>query len=260
MAGSARIAPSRRPRRRSCCASRPPRRPVAVSPSGRPQIARTWFSNWLVTAPSIVQWPELWTRGAISLNTGPSRGGEELERQHADIVERLGDLARPARAPRRPAPATAAAAGTVERARMPPSWTFSALSQKRTSPSAPRHRITENSAVERAPSLRRPARRCGRSQRLGVARRRRCATGPCRRSRRARVLRMPGVPIALDRARRARRPNRPRRRARAGRRAPRRSASRVSRSCAVSSARGCRAASRSAGARRAARPGTFSNS
>ena len=45
---------------------------VAVSPSGRPQIARTWFSNWLVTAPSIVQWPELWTRGAISLNTGPS--------------------------------------------------------------------------------------------------------------------------------------------------------------------------------------------
>ena len=29
------------------------------------------LSNWLVTAPSIVQWPELCTRGAISLNTGP---------------------------------------------------------------------------------------------------------------------------------------------------------------------------------------------
>ena len=34
-----------------------------VAPSGIPVIARTWFSNWLVSAPSIVQWPELWTRG-----------------------------------------------------------------------------------------------------------------------------------------------------------------------------------------------------
>src|SRR5580692_11179608 len=38
-----------------------------VLPRGRPQIARRWFSNWLVMQPSIVQWPELWTRGAISL-------------------------------------------------------------------------------------------------------------------------------------------------------------------------------------------------
>ena len=43
-----------------------------VSPSGNPQMARMWFSNWLVSAPSMVQWPELWTRGAISLTTGPS--------------------------------------------------------------------------------------------------------------------------------------------------------------------------------------------
>src|SRR5260221_1982433 len=34
-----------------------------VTPSGRPETARRWFSNWLVTAPSMVQWPELWTRG-----------------------------------------------------------------------------------------------------------------------------------------------------------------------------------------------------
>ena len=48
-------------------------RPVsAVEPGGRPQIARTCCSNWEVTAPSIVQWPLLWTRGAISLTTGPS--------------------------------------------------------------------------------------------------------------------------------------------------------------------------------------------
>jgi hypothetical protein len=28
---------------------------AAVLPSGQPSTARTWFSNWLVTAPSIVQ-------------------------------------------------------------------------------------------------------------------------------------------------------------------------------------------------------------
>ena len=37
-----------------------------VAPSGIPMIARTWFSNWLVSAPSMVQWPELCTRGANS--------------------------------------------------------------------------------------------------------------------------------------------------------------------------------------------------
>ena len=36
-------------------------------PKGRPHTARICCSNWLVTAPSIVQWPELWGRGAISL-------------------------------------------------------------------------------------------------------------------------------------------------------------------------------------------------
>ena len=39
---------------------------ASVGPSGQPRTARTWFSNWLVVAPSMVQWPELWTRGAIS--------------------------------------------------------------------------------------------------------------------------------------------------------------------------------------------------
>ena len=37
-------------------------------------IARMCCSNWEVAAPSIVQWPELWTRGASSLTTSePSR-------------------------------------------------------------------------------------------------------------------------------------------------------------------------------------------
>ena len=48
-------------------------RAARVSPSGSPAIARTWFSNWLVTAPSMVQCPELCTRGAISLATSRPR-------------------------------------------------------------------------------------------------------------------------------------------------------------------------------------------
>ena len=32
---------------------------VATEPIGQPAIARTWFSNCEVTAPSSVQWPEL---------------------------------------------------------------------------------------------------------------------------------------------------------------------------------------------------------
>ena len=54
----------------------------------QPRTARTWFSNWLVTAPSIVQWPELCTRGAISFASS-ARADEELDREHADVVEVL---------------------------------------------------------------------------------------------------------------------------------------------------------------------------
>jgi hypothetical protein len=46
---------------------------TSTGPSGRPQIARTSCSNWLVAQASIVQWPELCGRGAISLaSTLPS--------------------------------------------------------------------------------------------------------------------------------------------------------------------------------------------
>ena len=64
--------PSARRRRRSDFPSS--RRPITSdgSPSGRPQMARTCCSNCEVSAPSIVQWPLLWTRGAISLTIGPS--------------------------------------------------------------------------------------------------------------------------------------------------------------------------------------------
>ena len=36
-------------------------------PSGRSNTARRWFSNWLVTAPSMLQCPVLWGRIASSL-------------------------------------------------------------------------------------------------------------------------------------------------------------------------------------------------
>ena len=46
----------------------------SVAPSGSPSTARRWFSNCEVTAPSIVQWPVLWTRGANSFaSSSPSR-------------------------------------------------------------------------------------------------------------------------------------------------------------------------------------------
>lgn len=45
----------------------------AVLPSGRPRIARRWFSNWLVSAPSMLQCPELCTRGANSLASSARR-------------------------------------------------------------------------------------------------------------------------------------------------------------------------------------------
>ena len=93
-------------------------------------MARMCCSNCEVTAPSIVQWPLLWTRGAISLTTGPSARREELDGEHADMAERLGDaqgrgarlvdLRRRLRSPQ----------GTVERRRMPSRWSFSGQSQK----------------------------------------------------------------------------------------------------------------------------------
>ena len=65
------------------------RRRASVEPSGQPRIARRWFSNWLVTAPSIVQCPELWTRGAISFASERAADLEQLDREHADVVEVL---------------------------------------------------------------------------------------------------------------------------------------------------------------------------
>ena len=53
---------------------------TSTGPSGRPQIARTSCSNWLVAQASIVQCPELCGRGAISLaSTLPFNAGLALK-------------------------------------------------------------------------------------------------------------------------------------------------------------------------------------
>ena len=95
----------------------------AVSPSGSPQIARIWFSNCEVTAPSIVQCPELWTRGAISLNTGPSAVAKysAVSTPTCPSVSAIRPVSAAASVH---CAAISAGAGKVERARMPSSCTF----------------------------------------------------------------------------------------------------------------------------------------
>ena len=54
-----------------------------------PRTARRWFSNWLVSAPSIVQCPLLCTRGAISFASSRAVEVEQLDAADADVVERV---------------------------------------------------------------------------------------------------------------------------------------------------------------------------
>ena len=69
---------------------------ASVEPSGSPVTARRWFSNWLVSAPSIVQWPELCTRGAISLPRSSSPIWNSSIAMHADVLQPVHDGARAA--------------------------------------------------------------------------------------------------------------------------------------------------------------------
>ena len=63
----------------------------AGEPSGRSITARRWFSNWLVTAPSWVQWPVLCGRIASSLtSTRPSVVSKSSTARIAGDVERAG--------------------------------------------------------------------------------------------------------------------------------------------------------------------------
>ena len=129
-----------------------------VDPSPSPQIARMCCSNCEVAAPSIVQWPELWTRGASSLTTSdPSRSRNSSDRQRAAQVHR----ARPASSrSRRRSAATSGGigAGATDSTRIPASWTVPGDREGR----RPRHRRRARRRPTALPRSRARARRAGR--------------------------------------------------------------------------------------------------
>ena len=241
---------SRPPRRRSGCASRPAARSRSVAPSGRPQIARIWFSNCEVSAPSIVQWPLLWTRGAISLNIGLAADREEFQRQHADMAERVGDAPGERLAPRRSRRRAPAPAGTSERTRMPPSWRLRGASQiddLAVRAAAEQDREFGVEGDEAFEDRGRAAHRRPRPRRPRPARR--SGPGPCRHSRSAGSS---GSPARRSAASAASSPARSSTGAKGAGRPPRRcdeASSRSSRSCAISSAATRRVERRPAGER-----------
>ena len=116
------LAPSRPPRRRPDCAISTRGAVRSVAPSGRPQIARIWFSNCEVARALDRPVAAIVDARRHLVEHRLAADGEKLERQHADIVERVGDprgqrLGLGDCAGRAPAPA-----GTLEATRMPPSW------------------------------------------------------------------------------------------------------------------------------------------
>ena len=167
---------------------------ASVEPSGRPSTARRWFSNWLVSAPSIVQWPVLCTRGANSFASSLPLDLEQLDREHADVAERVEEprrdllglaLRRVARRSARDAQDPVAVHVLDERleARL-------AVARRAPRGSTARGRTgRRSSASSSSPSS------------LDAPRRR---AGPCRRSRAGASSRAPGSPLVLERAERAR--------------------------------------------------------
>ncbi len=86
-------------------------------------MARMCCSNWLVAAPSIVQWPLLWTRGASSLTTSePSAQQEQLGGQRADHVELHRDPRGQLRRLADDGAVTGDGAGATDSTRIPRSW------------------------------------------------------------------------------------------------------------------------------------------
>ena len=93
-------------------------RTCAVLPSGSPAITRACCSNWLQSAASSVQWPELCGRGAISLaSSRPSSSTKNSMHRMPRYSSRSARLTAAARACSASAGETAA--GTVLTARMP---------------------------------------------------------------------------------------------------------------------------------------------
>ena len=132
---------------------------VRREPRPSPQIARMCCSNWDVAAPSIVQCPLLWTRGASSLTRSepsPSRNSSAVSVPHRSIASARPDPIAVARS------ATLGATGAGRDASRPgsrASWTFRATGYGRTRPSSARATMIESSAVEMRARVRRGAAR-----------------------------------------------------------------------------------------------------
>ena len=115
-----------------------------VAPRGSPQIARTCCSNWEVAAPSIVQWPLLWTRGASSLTTSvPSRSRNSSTVSVPTRSIAAARLSAIAVASRRAA--AGRSAGATDSTRIPASWRLRAGGKMAGFPSMPRATITDSS-------------------------------------------------------------------------------------------------------------------
>ena len=157
----------------------------SVDPSGSPQTARMCCSNCEVSAPSIVQCPLLWTRGAISLTSGPSAQAKNSTASTPTCSERVGDPAGE-RAASSICRRSASPAGSSERRRMPLSWVLRGLSHTALSPSSVRaseHREFGKIVDRRLGDAGRRADRVPGLARFG--RHRGPRPGPCRRSRTA---------------------------------------------------------------------------
>ena len=135
--------------RSACCPARSPSRSSApralVSPSGRSSTARRCCSNWLVTAPSMVQWPELCGRIASSLTHDVGRRPRTARpraRRSRRGRRRSGRRRRP-RAPR--SAGSRSGAGAMTSAQTPSRWIDSTTGQVRTSPDGRRATSTASS-------------------------------------------------------------------------------------------------------------------
>ena len=117
---------------------------AAVDPRPSPQMARMCCSNCEVTAPSIVQWPELWTRGASSLTTSEpsgSRNNSAVRVPHRSIASAR---AHPIAAAR-DATLAATGAGATDSNRIPASCRFREIGKVATAPSSDRVTTTDSS-------------------------------------------------------------------------------------------------------------------
>ena len=131
-----------------------PRRSVA--PRGSPASARTCCSNWSVAAPSIVQWPLLWTRGASSFTTSDRSGIRNsstvsVPTRSSSMASRVAS----AWAARTVEASTGGGAGATDSTRIPASWRLRATGKARLSPSAPRATMADTSQAKSSSSSRR---------------------------------------------------------------------------------------------------------